>query len=33
MAMEVGDALGYRYPSDLDERVTSYLQSIRNLEQ
>jgi aminoglycoside 6-adenylyltransferase len=33
VAMEVGDALGYRYPSDLDERVTSYLQSIRNLEQ
>lgn len=32
VAMEVGDALGYRYPSELDERVTSYLQSIRNLE-
>jgi aminoglycoside 6-adenylyltransferase len=33
VAIEVGDALGYRYPSALDERVTSYLQSIRNLEQ
>jgi aminoglycoside 6-adenylyltransferase len=32
MAKEVGDALGYRYPSDLDERVTSYLRGIRNLE-
>ncbi len=32
MAKEVGDALGYGYPSDLDERVTSYLQRIRDLE-
>jgi aminoglycoside 6-adenylyltransferase len=32
VAMEVGDALGYRYPSELDERVTRYLQRIRNLE-
>ncbi len=32
MAKEVGDALGYRYPSDLDERVTNYLRGIRNLE-
>ncbi len=32
IAREVGEALGYRYPSELDERVTSYLQSIRNLE-
>jgi aminoglycoside 6-adenylyltransferase len=31
MAKEVGDALGYGYPSDLDERVTSYLQRIRDL--
>jgi aminoglycoside 6-adenylyltransferase len=33
IAIEVGDALGYSYPYDLDERVTSYLQSIRNVEQ
>ena len=33
IALEVGHALGYRYPSELDERMTSYLQSIRNLEQ
>ena len=32
IALEVGDALGYRYPYDLDERVSSYLQSIRNLK-
>ena len=32
-AIEVSDALGYRYPYELEERVTSYLQSIRNLEQ
>jgi aminoglycoside 6-adenylyltransferase len=32
VAIEVGDALGYRYPFDLDEHVTSYLQRIRNLE-
>jgi aminoglycoside 6-adenylyltransferase len=32
VAKEVGDALGYGYPFDLDERVTSYLQRIRNLE-
>jgi len=31
VAIEVGNALGYRYPSELDERVTDYLQSIRNL--
>ena len=30
VAIEVGDALGYRYPPELDERVTDYLQSIRN---
>ena len=33
IALEVGHALGYRYPYELDERMTSYLQSIRNLEQ
>ncbi len=32
VAIEVGNALGYRYPSELDERVTNYLQSIRRLE-
>ena len=32
VGMEVGEALGYRYPSELDERVTRYLQRIRNLE-
>ena len=32
IAIEVGDALGYGYPYDLDNRVTSYLQSIRHLE-
>ena len=32
VAMEVGDAPGYRYPSELDERVTRYLLRIRNLE-
>ena len=32
-AIEVSDALGYGYPYELEERVTSYLQSIRNLEQ
>lgn len=33
IALEVGNALGYHYPYELDERVTSYLQSTRNLEQ
>jgi aminoglycoside 6-adenylyltransferase len=33
IAIEVGDALDYRYPYELEERVTSYLQSIRNVEQ
>lgn len=32
VALEVGDALGYTYPYDLDNRVTSYLQSIKSLE-
>jgi aminoglycoside 6-adenylyltransferase len=32
IAIEVGDALGYDYLDDLDEQVTSYLQSIRSLE-
>lgn len=32
IAIEVGDALGYSYPYDLDDHVTRYLQSIRNLE-
>ncbi len=32
VAIEVGEALGYRYPSELDEGVTSYLQRIRSLE-
>jgi aminoglycoside 6-adenylyltransferase len=32
VAMEVGEALGHRYPAELDERVTRYLQRIRNLE-
>ena len=32
IAIEVGDALGYGYLDDLDEQVTSYLQSIRSLE-
>jgi aminoglycoside 6-adenylyltransferase len=27
-AMEVGDALGYAYPSDLDARVTAYLRGL-----
>jgi len=30
-ALEVSKALGYRYPYELEERVTSYLQRIRNL--
>jgi hypothetical protein len=29
----VSNALGYRYPYELEERVTSYLQRIRNLAQ
>lgn len=32
-ALEVGNALGYRYPYELEKHVTSYLQRIRNLEQ
>jgi aminoglycoside 6-adenylyltransferase len=32
-AIEVGNALGYRYPYELEEGVTGYLQRIRNLEQ
>jgi aminoglycoside 6-adenylyltransferase len=32
-ALEVSNALGYRYPYELEERVTSYLQRIRNLAQ
>lgn len=32
IAIEVANALGYDYPYDLDDRVTSYLQSIRNLQ-
>ncbi len=32
VAVEVGEALGYGYPYDLDQRVTNYLQSIRHLE-
>jgi aminoglycoside 6-adenylyltransferase len=32
VASSVGEALGYRYPTELDERVTRYLQRIRNLE-
>ena len=32
VAREVGEALGYRYPAELDERVTRYLHRIRNLE-
>lgn len=32
VAVEVGEALGYGYPYDLDQRVTAYLQSVRNLE-
>jgi aminoglycoside 6-adenylyltransferase len=32
VAVEVGAALGYTYPQQLDDRVTGYLRSIRNLE-
>jgi len=32
VAIEVGNALGYSYPYDLDDRVTRYLQDIRDLE-
>ena len=32
VAIEVGEALGYGYPYDLDQRVTAYLQSVRNSE-
>lgn len=32
VAIEVGVALGYAYRYDLDDRVTRYLQGIRELE-
>jgi aminoglycoside 6-adenylyltransferase len=31
IAVEVGNALGYQYPSQLDSQLTTYLQGIRNL--
>jgi aminoglycoside 6-adenylyltransferase len=31
LTKEVGNSLNYRYPSDLDRRVTAYLTKIRNL--
>lgn len=31
LAVQVGTALGYRYPSDIDERITGYMLKIRQL--
>ena len=31
VAMEVGEALGYAYPQDLDERIVAYVQQMRQL--
>lgn len=31
VAVEVGDALGYAYPHQLDKRMEAYLNAIRNL--
>jgi aminoglycoside 6-adenylyltransferase len=31
VAMEVGGALGYAYPQDLDERVVAYVKQMRQL--
>lgn len=31
MATEVGDALGYAYPLDVDEAVSDYLEKVRQL--
>jgi len=30
VAIEVGEALGYLYPHDLDQRVTDYVQEMRH---
>ena len=32
VAIEVADHLGYRYPHDLDQRVTTYIKNIKDLE-
>ncbi len=32
IAVEVGDALGFKYPADSDTRVVAYLSNVRNLE-
>jgi hypothetical protein len=29
VAIEVGEGLGYSYPHDLDEQVTTYVQKMR----
>ena len=33
LALEVADHLGYQYPLEMDQRVVSYLEKVRNLDQ
>ena len=33
VALEVADHLGYEYPNDLDRRMVTYLQKVKNLDQ
>jgi aminoglycoside 6-adenylyltransferase len=32
VGIEVAERLGYAYPHDLDQRVTAYVQKMRNLD-